>query len=177
MENYLLLNYTAELEQLSKGLGFDKSLFFGRDLLIVKGNPREILQSCKEAQRQKLLTIYFAENEERLRFVLGKTSVNIVLGMEKIFHKDSLHYPKSGTDQVLAKLAASTGKILGFSCSELLKAKDKSKLMRRMAFNLKLCQKYKIKFIVGNFSLLAEEMRSASDLEALGRVLKQIASR
>ncbi|MFH0701900.1 MAG: hypothetical protein V2A62_05705 [Candidatus Woesearchaeota archaeon] len=47
MENYLLLPYTTEAEELSKSLGFSKTLFLGRDLVIVKGNPREILNGCK----------------------------------------------------------------------------------------------------------------------------------
>ncbi|MEK6937678.1 MAG: hypothetical protein AABX04_01400 [Nanoarchaeota archaeon] len=171
MENYLLLNHILELEELSKSLGFSKTLFLGQDIMIVKGNPREILNGCKEAQRQKQVTIYFAENEERLRFVLEKTSVNLVLGMEKIFHKDSPHYPKSGMDQILAKLAVATGKTMGFSFSELLNVKDKGKLMHRISFNLGLCKKYKVNFIFGNFSLRPEEMRSAADLEAIRRVL------
>ncbi|MFH0701899.1 MAG: hypothetical protein V2A62_05700 [Candidatus Woesearchaeota archaeon] len=92
--------------------------------------------------------------------------------MEKIFHKDSPHYPKSGMDQVLAKLAAATGKVLGFSCSELLNAKDKSKLLHRMAFNMGLCKKYNVKIVFGNFSAVKEEMRSAADLEVIKRVLE-----
>lgn len=174
MENYLLLPHTTEAEELSTSLGFTKTLFLGRDLMLVKGNPHEILDGCKEAQRNKLLTVYLAENEERLRFVVEKTTVNIVFGMEKIFHKDSPHYPKSGMDQVLAKLAASTGKRVGFSFSELLNAKDKGRLLRRMAFNLKLCRKYKVKVVAGNFSIHSEEMRSVADLEAIFRTLSQI---
>ena len=39
----------------------------------------------------------------------------IVFGIEKIHPKDSLHYPKSGLDPVLCKIAADRGKIIGFS--------------------------------------------------------------
>ncbi len=172
MENYLLLPYSSELEEFSTSLGFSKTLFLGRDLVLVKGNFKEILQGCRSAQDKK--TIYVAENEEMLRLVVEKSPVDLVLGVEKIFWKDSLHYPKSGLNQVLCNLAKKNNKSFGLSFADMLHAKHLGKLMHRMAFNLHLGKKYGLKMILSNFSSQKEEMRSSSDLESLRRVLEGI---
>jgi hypothetical protein len=172
MENYLLLPYSAELEELSKQLGFSKTLFLGRELVLVKGNFKEVLNQCRLANGKK--TIYFAENEEMLRLVVEKSPVDIVIGMEKIYSKDSLHYPKAGLNQVLGMRGAEKGKIFGFSFSEMLNSKQVSRLIHRMSFNLGVCKKHGVKAVFSNFSLSPLEMRSAADLEAVKRVLEKI---
>jgi len=171
MENYLLLPPSLELEELSRGLGFNKTLFLDQDILLVKGNFKEILNQCKLAKGKK--TIYLAENEETLRLVVEKSPVDIIMGMEKIYSKDSLHYPKAGLNQVLGKIGAEKGKVFGFSFSEMLNSKNSSRLMHRMSFNLGVCKKYKVKVVFSNFSRSAQEMRSAADLEAVKRVLEK----
>jgi len=172
MENYLLFPYSSEAEELSGKLGFSRTFFLDRDLVLVKGNFKEILKGCSEARGKQI--VYVAENEEMLRLVVEKSPVNIILGMEKIFSKDSLHHPKAGLNQVICKLAAEKGKKFGFSFSAILNCKDPSRIMHRIGFNLGLCKKYKVKFIFSNFSKSFWEMRSAADLEAVRTVLEQI---
>jgi RNase P/RNase MRP subunit p30 len=173
MDNYLLLSPSLEVEQLSARLGFAKTLFLGRDFVLVSGTPKDILIKTKEAKKKKLMVICRCNDEKILRFVLEKVPVDVILGMESIFRKDSLHYPKSGLDHILSKIAFEQGKAVGFSFSALLHAADAGKILNRMKFNLKLCRKYKLQVIFSNFSLAQAEIRSAKDLEAAFRVLSK----
>jgi RNase P/RNase MRP subunit p30 len=171
MHNYLLFPYDEKAEQLSRQLGFDKTLFLGRDLELVSGTPKEILRKASSVRNKQL--IYLAADEKTLRFVLEKTPVKIVLGMEKMYSRDRTHFPKSGLDQILCRIAADKEKTIGFSLSEVLNSRNPSFLLRRMSFNLNLCKKYKVPFVVGNFSRNKAEMRSAKDLEAFRRMLEK----
>lgn len=171
MDNYLLFKYDAQAEKLGAELGFERTFFLDRDIVLVSGNPREILQ--KSCSAGKKTTLYLAEDDKKLRFVLEKTPVKMVLGMEKMFSRDSTHFPKSGLDQILCRIAADKEKIICFSFSEILNSKRPDFLLRRMGFNINLCKKYKVPFLVGNFSRNQEEMRSAKDLDAFRRVLEK----
>ncbi len=172
MENILLIRKSKELEELSQKLGFTKTLFLDDDFVLVRGkNHKELLDQIKTAKRKNKLAYYQPETEEMFRFALEHTPVDLVFGLEKINPSDSLHYLRGGLDQILCKIAVDKEKTLGFSFQQILEAKDKNKLIARMKFNLKLCQKYQVKFIFGNFSLKKEELRSAKDLEAFLRVL------
>jgi len=173
MDNYLFLKEDLEILKLSSILGFEKTFFLEKGFVIVSGTTKEILNKVQDAQRRKILTLYIADDEKRLRFILEKTSVDIVMGMEKIFHKDSVHYPKAGLDQILCKIAAEQGKTFGFSLSEILNSKNPGKLMMRMKFNLSLCRKFGVKVILSNFSKDKWEMRSAKDLDAIKRVIEK----
>lgn len=173
MDNFLLMKWNPELEELSKLLGFAKTYFLGKDLVLVSGSRKEILQKSRQAKQKKLLAAYEAEvnEEDKLRFVLEKTPVDLVLGVERVNLKDNLHFRRSGLDQVLCRIAADRGKIIGFSFSRLLNANNRALVMGRMMFNAKLCRKYKVINLFSNFSVEKMEMRSAKDLEAFWRVL------
>ncbi len=171
MDNYLLLPPSLELEQLSARLGFAKTLFLNRDFVMISGIPKDILSKTKEAKKKRLMVICRCNDEKILRSVLEKIPVDAVIGMESIFRKDSLHHPKSGLDHILSKIAFEREKAICFSFNDILHATDRSKLLNRMKFNLRLCRKYKLRIIFSNFSTDKREMRSAKDLEAALRVL------
>lgn len=172
MDNFLLMKKTEELGALSKKLGFEKALFIGSDLaMITTPDKKKLLNEIKEAKRKILFTIYQPKTEEMLRFALEKTPVDIVMGMEQIHPKDSLHFVRGGLDQVLCQIAKEKNKVLAFSFSGILNSPNQQRLMARVRFNLKLCRKYGLKIIFGNFSESKEEMRSAKDLEAFFRFL------
>ena len=107
-----------------------------------------------------------------LRFILEKTAVDMVYGLEMIHPSDSVHYVRGSLDQVLCQIAAAKGKMIGFSFSSLLHSSD-GKLLGRMKQNMKLCKKYKVKMILSNFSVSPEELRSKKDLAAFQRVLEK----
>lgn len=172
MEDYVFMKKNVEVEKLAADLGFAKVDFLDSDFVLLKGKTqRELLKEIDTARNKKLKTVFKANSEEMLRFALEKSGVDIVYGMENIHPKDSLHYVRGGMDQVLCKLAAERGKVLAVSFSELLNSSGQGKLLARIGFNIKLCKKYKVPMIFYSFANFKEEMRSAKDLQAFGRVL------
>ena len=167
-----MMKKSAEVEKLAVELGFTKVHFLDNDFVLLKGKTqKELSKEIDTARNKRLKTVFKADSEEMLRFALERSSVDIVYGMENINPKDSLHYVRGGLDQVLCKLAVEKRKILAFSFSELLNSSDKARLLARIMFNVKLCKKYKVIMMFCSFASSTEEMRSAKDLQALGRVL------
>ncbi len=91
--------------------------------------------------------------------------------MEKIHPKDSLHFVRGGLDQVLCKIAAERGKIIGFSFAELLNSSDQAGWLSRVKANVRLCRKYKVKMLLSTFAVAKMELRSRKDLEAFSRIV------
>jgi|GEM_PF-1033764 len=176
MINIILTKFNPQIEQLSTLLGFEKTLFLERDFIILEGdNKKEILQSIDRAHGKKQLVIYNAASEDMLRFIIEKTHVDIIIGMEQIFEKDSLHFVRGGLDQILCTFAKDKNKTFGFSFADILNNSNRPQLLRRIMFNLSLCQKYKVPIMFSNFSTDISEMRSAKDLAAMERVMgKQV---
>lgn len=172
MDNFLLMKRTEESEMLSKRLGFEKVLFLDTDLaLITTSDKKKFLQEIRVARQKGFFTIYQPKTEEMLKFALEKTPIDILLGFESLNPKDSLHFVRGGLDQILCRIAKDKNKILAFSFSEVLAAKNQSQSLARIKANLRLCQKYKLNILFSNFSKSKEEMRSAKDLEAFFNVL------
>jgi len=172
MEEYVLMKKSAEIEKSSVELGFTKIHFLDSDFVLLKGKTqKELLKEIENARNKRLKTVFKADSEEMLRFALEKNGVDIVYGMENIHPKDSLHYVRGGLDQVLCKIAAEKGKTLAFSFSEILNSSEKGKLLARIMFNVWLCKRYKVPIIFCSFASFEMEMRSAKDLQALGRIL------
>lgn len=173
MEEYLFMKKSVETEKLALELGFTKVHFLDHDFVILKGKTqKELMKEVEQAKNKKLKTIFKADSEELLRFALEKNGVDIVYGMENVHPKDSLHFVRGGLDQVLCKIAAEKGKTIAFSFAEILNSSDRGRLLARMMFNIKLCKKYKVQIVFASFANYPEEMRSAKDLQALGRILR-----
>lgn len=171
MDNLLLMQKSEELETFSKELGFTNS-FFNEDFVLIKEeNKKQLLKKIKDAKRKKKKVVYHPHSEEMLRFVLERTAIDMIIGTENIHPKDSTHYLRGGLDQVLCKIAAKNKKVIGFSFNKILNFRDKSRLLARMIFNIKLCKKYKVRTFFSNFSVSKEEVRSAKDLSSLWRIL------
>ncbi|MEK6939137.1 MAG: hypothetical protein AABX31_00260 [Nanoarchaeota archaeon] len=172
MDEYVLMKKSAEVEKLALELGFTKVHFLDHDFILLKGKTqKELLKEIENARNKKMKTVFKADSEELLRFALERSNVDIVYGMENIHPKDSMHFVRGGLDQVLCKIAAEKSKVMVFSFLGLLDSQDKGKLLARIIFNIKLCKKYKVQIILCSFATSKEEMRSAKDLQAVGRVL------
>ncbi len=172
MDEYVFMKKSTEAEKLAADLGFVKLHFLDSDFVLLKGKtPKELTKEIDTAINKKLKTVLKADSEDMLRFALEKSGVDVVYGMESINPKDSLHYVRGGLDQVLCKLAAEKGKILAFSFSEILNSSERGKLLARIMLNVKLCKKYKVSMVFCSFANVKEEMRSAKDLQAFGRIL------
>ena len=172
MDDYVFMKKNAEAEKLATELGFTKVNFIDSNFVILKGKTqKELLKEIESARDKKLKTVFRADSEEILRFALEKNGVDIIYGMESINPKDSLHFVRGALDQILCNIAAEKEKILAFSFAEILNSHDRAKVLARIMFNVKLCKKYKVPVMLCSFASSREEMRSAKDLQALGRVL------
>lgn len=171
----MLLKPTPALERRSRELGFSRALFEGQDFVVIRSRKHaEIMKSISQARKRRMMTVYRADSttpEALLRLVLEKTDIGIVYGQELIHHHDSLHFLRSGLDSILAPIAAPRGKVIAFSFHDILMAADRAKLLGRMALNIRLCQKYKVKMLFSTFAESENELCSAQDLMAFGRVL------
>lgn len=173
MENYLLMKKSQEALRLSKELGFTKTYFLEDfDYVVEKGsNKKDLLNKIKKSKKKGKRVMVRVFSEEGLRFVLEKTQADFVIGVEGIHPKDSVHFLRSGLDQVLCKIAAANKKTIVFSFLDILDSTNREKLLARMKMNVKLCQKYKVRMIFSNFSSSLMKMRSAADLKAWEGVL------
>ena len=173
--NLVLMKENEEVAKLSSELGFDKTLFLDKNFVLINAkNKKDFVKKIKEAKRKNFLVLAWVETEEMLRFLIERTAVDIIYGMEKINPKDSVHFPRGGMDQVICKLAKENDKILAFSFNDILNAKDnivRAKLMNRIRFNVKLCKKHKVKMFFSSFASSQMELRSANDLKAFWQCL------
>jgi RNase P/RNase MRP subunit p30 len=113
------------------------------------------------------MKLFRPTSEKALRHALEKSSERYIVGVETLHPKDHTHYPRSGLDQVLCKIAASKKKVICFSVEDILSARDRGTLLRRMMFNIKLCKKYGVEMLFKDFS----GKRSGKDVHALFRLL------
>ena len=170
--NIVLMKESKEVLELSEKLGFSKTLFLKDVVLVREKRKKEVLKKVNEGKKKGLLVIVEVASEDILRFVLERTSADIVLGQEMINPDDSVHFRRGGLDQIICKIAAKKGKAVGFSFREILESKDRSKLLGRMMFNVKLCKKYGVKMVFSNFSEGIKEMRGKHELKAFERILR-----
>ncbi|PIN76716.1 hypothetical protein COV17_01480 [Candidatus Woesearchaeota archaeon CG10_big_fil_rev_8_21_14_0_10_36_11] len=169
MINIVLAKKNNKLETLNKELGFTKTTFLDNIMLINAKTKKELLKNSKETRGK--LAVYKPETEDMLRFALEKTPINVVYGLEQIHPKDSVHFVRGGLDQILCKIAATNGKTIAFSFSDILNSSEKGNLLARMMFNIALCRKYNVKMFFGTFAKDEYELRSASDLFSFWKVL------
>jgi len=172
MDNYIMGAVSDEIAAKSKELGFEKIYFLDKDFVIITGeNQKQVAAQIQQAKQKKTQVFYRPTTEEMLRFVLERTMVDGVIGVEMIHPKNSLHYPRSGLDQVLCEIAAKKRKKIIFSFHDILISEHNAALLRRMAMNIELCKKYNLEMIWSTFCESTQELRSASDLKSLWRVL------
>ncbi len=171
MDNYILMKYSKEIEDLSASLGFTRTLFLDRDFVLIETDKKKEL--LDKSNKTKLAKVFLAKSEEMLRFALEKSKVDIVLGAEDINPKESLHFIRGGLDQITCKIAYDNDKTIGFSFSSILNSKSREKLLRRISFNAKLCKKYKVQMLFSSFAKNKEELRSAKDLQIMFKSLSR----
>lgn len=142
MEDYVLFENSLDL-------GFSRSYVLGKDfeLISLVKSKKDLNLQVKNAKKKGLIVVFRPSSEELLRYALEKTLVDIVVGVEKIHYKDSVHYLRSGLDQILCKIAHTEGKRVMFAFCDVLNSKDRGRLLGRMMMNIKLCKKYKVEMV------------------------------
>ena len=139
--------------------------------VLVIGSKKEISSLSQKAKAKGILTLCQSEGYLFDKFVLERTSVDIMFDFELLHAKDHLHYRRSGLNQVLCKIAHDNGKMIAFSFRSLLNSKNKALLLGRMMQNVRFCRKYKVKTLLASFAKNEYEVRK--DLIALKRVLSK----
>lgn len=104
-------------------------------------------------------------------------NVDFILEPESGSRKDFIHHRNSGLNQVLLKLCQATSKreakgIIA-TLSLLRGARRPSEILGRMLQNARWCEKYKVAYHVTSGARTAMEQRSAPDLAALKRTVRQ----
>lgn len=121
----------------------------------------------KKIQEAKEKPIIFSSNNDELnRKILEKEKIDILLiNLEK--RKDFQKQRNSGFNQVLARIAKKKNITIGINFDEIIKSKNKEKILARIMQNIKLCNKYKLKM-----KFISEKYkRNLHDLKSLALVL------
>jgi|TARA_B100002003_G_C13904225_1_gene440384 RNase P/RNase MRP subunit p30 len=154
----------SKLIELNKEFGFNKFI----KVKIIKASKLEDFK--KKVAKEKELIVVEA-NEKILRNVFENKDIDIIIGLEKLEDKDSLHHRNSGLNQVLCNLAKKNKISVGFNFNDVLNSKEQGKLIGRMMQNAKLCKKYKVNVVLGSFAKDKYDLRLRKDLEVFGRLI------
>jgi len=124
----------------------------------------------KAAKQSKLLVV---KSSDKDRFFIESGKIKIIYGLEELHKKDYLHQRASGLNHVLCEFASKNNVTIGFSYSMLLNKNPSitSLLMGRMMQNIALCQKYKVKTVIGSFAEKPFELRAPHDVMSLFTML------
>ena len=138
----------------------------GREVGIISDNPNEI-------HRAKQQGIFAATSSNEMRVL--ESSPDMLFGVEDIEHKDSLHFRKSGLNQVLCALMAKNGISYGISFSMVLHSSNRGRalLMGRIAQNVRLTRKFKIPVQIYSFAKEPYSLRARKDLDAVLRTFSR----
>ena len=138
------------------------------DLIKFKG---EMFNLGSEIKFYNEFRIVEGGSEEKNRKAVEDKTTDILLSPERNAQNDKMTSRSSGLNQVLCKLAHDNKIAIGFSFSELLNSKEKSKIIGRWMQNIRLCRKYKVKMVLASFANNKWEMRLPKDLFSLGLTL------
>lgn len=134
--------------------------------IIRENNFEKARKLIKENQGKNIV---FSSNDDELnRKILEKENINTLL-LNQLQRKDKSRQRDSGLNQVLAKIAAKKEISIGINLDEIISSKSvqKAKILARVAQNIRLCSKNRIKM-----KFIAEKNeRNLYDLKALGLVL------
>jgi len=171
MENYLkrflcigyMIDFVTnkELLNLNKEFGFKK--FY--EVKIHKVERSEDFKNLKDEIK------VVEPNENTIRRCFETHGIDIILGIEKIEEKDSLHQRNSGLNQVLCNLAKKNNISIGISFNDILYSANRGELLGRIMQNMVLCKKYKVNVVFASFAKEKYDLRLRNDLEAFAKVI------
>jgi len=129
--------------------------------LIVNGkNVNEALQQSK---------FPVAKSSDQDRILIESKKIKLIYGFEEVSKKDYLHQRISGLNHTICELAKENNVTIGFPYSSLFNKNENeiSMILGRFMQNIKLCQKYNVKTMIGAFSEKPYEMRAPHDVISL----------
>lgn len=121
----------------------------------------------------KLSRLLAVKSSDKDRVFIESGKIKIIYGFEEVNRKDYLHQRASGLNHILCELAKKNDVAVGISYGSLIgkDAASSSLLMGRMMQNIKLCQKYKVKMVIGSFSSNPFDLRAPHDIMSLFAML------
>ena len=124
----------------------------------------------ESARHSKFLVV---KSSDKDRVFIETKKINAIYGFEEQYKKDFLHQRASGLNHIICELAKRNNIAIGFSYSSLFNKnrQESAMLAGRMIQNISLCQKYKVKTMIGLFSSNPYEMRAQHDIISLFSVL------
>lgn len=183
-------NNEAEFIEIASKLGIKKLYFLydfnyynedkiGKKLALIKNSHNINIEAgiianqknLNKAQHQSRLIA--AKSSDSDRFFIESKKMKLIYGFEETSKRDYLHQRASGLNHITCEIAKKNNVSVGFSYSSLLNKSGfaTSLLIGRMIQNIALCQKYKVKTIIGSFSQNPFHLRSQHDLECLFALL------
>lgn len=148
-----------------------------KHLALLKGVYRigiEVPYSIKPKEINKLGDVVrVCKADAHARHAIEKKVAHIMYGFEDVERKDSVHFPRSGINQVEAKLMAKNGVVYGVSLQRIIEciAKRDPRVIGRIMHNLMLQRKFKFPAMIGSFASKPLDMRQVKDLQSLLVVL------
>jgi len=135
------------------------------DINLFDENVEFVIKTCRDK-----FVIVKGGNDKINRMAVSSKKVDILLDPHIGYRKDFMHNRNSGLNQVLCKFAKENNVAVGFSFSNVLHSEDYREF-GRIIQNIKLCRKYKIKMVVGNFAKSESDVRELTDVYSLFKVL------
>ena len=108
---------------------------------------KKFLRILERTKRQKKSVLVRVHDEKQLVHALEKSHCKYILGSEKVHHKDSVHYVRSGLDLGILRTAKRRGKTICFSFCDFTKESKinlAGRLLARMKQSMALCRKEKV---------------------------------
>jgi len=170
-------NNEEEFIQIASKLGikrlcflYDFDKFSRHDLEIEVGFVVNHNNMHKAIQKSKFLVV---KSSDKDRFFIESNKIKLIYGFEELQKKDYLHQRASGLNHILCELTKKNKVAIGFCYSMLLSKKPSASsiLIGRMMQNIALCQKYKVKTIIGSFSDKPFDLRAPHDVISLFAML------
>lgn len=133
-----------------------------QDIIFYEEKGQSVKLGWHSSINAKSLKIYPASRKN----VEHKKNV-LLTGFETLEKKDSLHYPKSGMNQVIAKLMKKNNNSYVFPLDLILNSENPEQLLRRAALNLRLANKYKFGVVLASFAKKETDQRSPELIRGL----------
>lgn len=169
-------NNEAEFIAMAKKLGYsaicfvyslkDFKRFESKDLKVYSA----ILTEEKFEKAKQIADFVFAKANGNTRGLIENKRVNFIYGFEESVRRDFIHYRNSGLNQVLCNLMREKNLKYFLSLTHLISSED-PQFFGRAAQNIRFCDKFKVGVNFGSFALDPLEMRAASDVASLLKVL------
>ncbi len=136
--------------------------------LIWSNNFEKARSEIRKNQGKEI--IFLSSDNELNRKILEKGKIDVLL-LNQLGRKDRLKQRDSGFNQVMAKIAKKNNVTIGINLDEIINSsqKNKSEILARVAQNIKLCKKNKLKMRF--ISVDKKNWRDRYDIKSLGSVL------